>query len=241
MPQNVPDFRFSEDAVKVRHFLYEFWCARGYPPNLRDAAETTGFDRRRLMQIYRELDLGIMVVIDQETENVNILKCMPFSAYPTQARLVIDGRFNGYLGCAMEAMAASKMPPFAGKACYIEAYCACCLAPVRLVMTNGALISADPQSALVHVSLSPWYWNATNVMQMCDSMNYVIDRSHAERYERQTARRGAIFTLQQAIAFVSRGVATRMWDPHRPPDFIRPEQLFDGLKALGVDTSVWER
>jgi hypothetical protein len=133
------------------------------------------------------------------------------------------------------------MPPFAGKTCHIEAYCACCLGPVRLVMTDGALVSAEPQSALVHVSLSPWYWNANNVIQMCDSMNFVIDRSHAERYERQTGRRGAIFTLAQANAFVSRGVATRMWDPHRPPDFIRPAEIFDGLKALGVDTSVWER
>ncbi len=241
MPQNVPDFRFSDDAIKVRQFLYEFWCARGYPPDLRDAAEATGFTRRRLMQVYRELDLGIMIVIDQEADNVNLLKCMPFSAYPTQARLIIDGRFNGYLGCAMEAMAASKMPPFAGKSCNIEAHCACCLAPIGIVMSDGALTSAAPQSALIHVSLSPWYWNTTNVMRMCDSMNFVIDRSHAQRYERQTGRVGALFTMQQAIAFVSRGVATRMWDPHRAPDFIRPAELFEGLKSLGVDLSVWER
>ena len=38
MPQNVPDFRFSEDAIKVRQFLYEYWCANGNPPNLRDSA-----------------------------------------------------------------------------------------------------------------------------------------------------------------------------------------------------------
>lgn len=56
MAQNIPDFRFSEDAIAVRQFLYEFWCARGYAPNLRDAAEATGFTRRRLMQAYRELD-----------------------------------------------------------------------------------------------------------------------------------------------------------------------------------------
>jgi hypothetical protein len=241
MPQNVPDFRFSDDAIAVRKFLYEFWCQRGYPPNLRDSAEATGFSRRRLMQVYRELDLGIMIVIDQHSENVNILKCMPFSAYPTQARLIIDGKFHSYLGCAMESVAASKMPPFAGKNCHIEAYCACCLAPIGLVMSDGVIKSAEPQSALIHVSLSPWYWNTTDVMQMCDSMNYVIDRSHAERYEHQTGKRGAIFTLEQALAFVSRGVSTRMWDPHRAPDFIRPAELFDGLKALGVDMSVWER
>lgn len=240
MAQNIPDFRFGDDAIKVRQFIYQFWCERGFPPNLRDAAESTGFDRRRLMQAFRELDLGIMIVIDQEAENVNILKCMPFSAYPTQARLLLGGKFHSYLGCAMEAMAASRMPPFAGKACEIEAYCACCLAPARLVMTDGAIVSAQPQSLLVHVSLSPWYWNTTNVMRMCDSMNFVLDRSHAERFERQSGRRGAIFTLDQSLKFVSRGVATRMWDPHRPPDFIRPAQMFDGLKSLGVDLSVWE-
>lgn len=241
MPQNVPDFRFSEDAIKVRQFLYEFWCERGFPPSLRDAAEATGFDRRRLMQTYRELELGIMIVIDQEAENVNLLKCMPFSAYPTQARLSFSGRFHSYLGCAMEAVAASRMPPFAGKACEIDAYCACCLKPARLIMTDGAIVSAQPQSLLVHVSLSPWYWNTTNVMRMCDSMNFALDRAHAERFEHQTGRRGALFTLDQALAFVSRGVSTRMWDPHRPPDFIRPAGMFDGLKSLGVDLSVWER
>jgi hypothetical protein len=241
MPQNVPDFSFSEDAIKVRQFLYEFWCERGYPPNLRDAAEATGFDRRRLMQTYRELDLGIMIVIDQEAENVNLLKCMPFSAYPTQARLSFGGKFHSYLGCAMEAVAASKMPPFAGKQCEIEAYCACCLKPGRLIMTDGKIVSAQPQSLLVHVSLSPWYWNTTNVMRMCDSMNFALDRSHSDRFEHQTGRCGALFTLDQALAFVSRGVSTRMWDPHRPPDYIRPATMFEGLKSLGVDLSVWER
>lgn len=69
MPQNVPDFHFSENAVKVRQFLYEYWCANGHPPNLRDSADATGLTRRQLMQAYRELDLGIMINIDQETEN----------------------------------------------------------------------------------------------------------------------------------------------------------------------------
>jgi Alkylmercury lyase len=241
MPQNVPDFHFSEDAAKLRQFLYEFWCTNGYAPNLRDAHEATGLSRRQLMQAYRELDLGLMVNIDQETENVNLLKCMPFSAYPSQAKLFVDNTFHGYLGCAMEAVAASRMPPFQGKACQIRAFCSCCLGAVELVMTEGTLVSIKPKTTFIHVSLSPWYWNATNVAQMCDSMNFMIDPSHAERYERQSGRRGARFTLQQAIAFVSRGTSTRMWDPHRAPDIIRPEQVFDGLKALGVDTSVWER
>jgi hypothetical protein len=241
MAQNVPNFSFSENAIKVRQFLYEFWCANGNAPNLRDTHEATGLSRREIMQAYRELDLGVMIVIDQETENVNLLKCMPFSAFPSQVRLFLHGKFHSYLGCAMEGMAASKMPPFAGIECRLETYCSCCLAPVSVVMKDGALVAANPASTLIHVSLSPWNWNTTNVMKMCDSMNYVIDRSHAERYERQTGRRGAIFTLAQGLNFVARGTASRMWDPHRAPDFIRPEDILDGLKMLGVDTSVWER
>ena len=79
-----PNFSFSEDAIKVRQFLYEFWCANGAGPNLRDTHEATGLSRRGIMQAYRELDLGVMIVIDQETENVNMLKCMPFSAFPAR-------------------------------------------------------------------------------------------------------------------------------------------------------------
>src|SRR5260370_29482437 len=105
MAQNVPNFSFSDNAIRVRQFIYEFWCANGNAPNLRDTHEATGFSRREIMQAYRELDLGLMIVVDQETENVNLLKCMPFSAFPSQVRLFIHAKFPSYLGCPMEQMA----------------------------------------------------------------------------------------------------------------------------------------
>ena len=36
MPQNVPAFEFSDAAKALRAFVYEFWCAHGRGPNLRD-------------------------------------------------------------------------------------------------------------------------------------------------------------------------------------------------------------
>ena len=42
--------------------------------------------------------------------------------------------------------------------------------------------------------------------RMCDSMNFVIDADHADRYERMTATRGIRATLDQAREFV-RGTA----------------------------------
>ena len=45
MPQQVPEFRFSEDALRLRQFLYEHWCAHGHGPNLRAANQATGLPR----------------------------------------------------------------------------------------------------------------------------------------------------------------------------------------------------
>jgi len=70
MPQNVPAFQFSDDAKKVRQFIYEHWCREGRGPNLREAYEGTGLARERLVDVYRELDLGLIVTIQQDTQNV---------------------------------------------------------------------------------------------------------------------------------------------------------------------------
>ncbi len=94
MPQNVPAFRFSDDALRVRQFIYDHWCRDGRAPNLREVHEATGFGRGRLIEVYRELDLGLVITVHQETQNVNILKCQPFSSYPSQVAVRIDGRFH---------------------------------------------------------------------------------------------------------------------------------------------------
>ena len=239
MPQNVPEFRFSEDALKVRQFLYEYWCAHGHGPNLRAAHEATGLPRQRLLDAYRELDLGLVCTIDQTTQNGSILKLQPFSSYPSQVEVHIDGRFHSFAGCAMESIALSRMPPFAGKEIRLESYCACCLAPVTIVARDGDLLSRTPASALIHVSTSPREWNTTNIVCMCDSMNFVLDADHALAYERAICRRGVVFTPEQAQRFVADTGKNRMWRYEWPPVALRPERVIAGIRALGVDVTNW--
>ena len=62
MPQNVPEFRFSDDALKLRQFVYEHWCTHGHGPNLRAAHEATGLSREQILEAYKQLDLGIMCI-----------------------------------------------------------------------------------------------------------------------------------------------------------------------------------
>jgi hypothetical protein len=237
MPQNVPTFEFSDDAKRLRAFVYEFWCEHGHGPNLRAVHEGTGFDRRTVVQGYKELQLGIICVVDQDSQNCNLLKFQPFSSFPSQVEVWIDGAFHSYAGCALESVAISRMPPFAGKLLTLKSYCACCLAPIDLSATDGIVTPAD--GALVHISTTPWDWNNDDILHQCDSMNFVIDAAHAERYERIVSRRGTLLTIEQTAMFVKATGDSRMWDYEWPPAMLNPAAVVKGMKLLGADVSAW--
>ena len=239
MPQNVPSFEFSDDARRVRQAIYEHWCAHGRAPNLRAMREATGLGRERLVEVYRELDLGLILTLDQRTNQLAILKCQPFSSYPSQVEVHLDGRFHCWAGCAMESIAISRMPPFAGRELRLESYCACCLAPISLVARDGDVRPTSASAPLVHVSTTPREWNATDIVCMCDSMNYVLDADHALAYERQISRRGVLFTIEQARRFVAGTGDNRMHRYDWEPVSLVPSRVIAGIKALGVDVSNW--
>jgi hypothetical protein len=237
MPQNVPVFEFSDAAKKLRAFVYEHWCERGHGPNLRAAHEGTGLDRRTIIQAYKELQLGIICVVDQDSANCNLLKFQPFSSYPSQVAVHIDGTFHSYAGCALESVAISRMPAFEGKTLSLESYCACCLAPIDLSAVDGVVSPSD--GALVHISTTPWDWNNDDIIHQCDSMNFVLDAAHADRYERIVSRRGVLLTIEQTALFVKATGDERMWQYDWAPATLNPAAVIKGMKLLGVDVSAW--
>ena len=239
MPQNVPTFEFSDRAKQVRAFVFEFWCEHGRGPTLREVHEATELDRRRIIQAYKELQLGIVITVDENTQNCNLLKAPPFSSYPSQVRAYIDDEFHSFVGCASEAVAFSHMPPFKDKTVRLESHCACCMEPVTLVSKNFELQSVTPPGVFLHISLSPYDWNNVDMVRMCDAMNYVIDADHAERYERQTSTRGVLVNLDQAKMFVQNVAKERMWNYHWAPGTMNPRAVIKGFQMMGVDTSPW--
>ena len=122
MPQNVPTFEFSDRAKQVRAFVFDFWCEHGRGPTLREVHDATKLDRRRIIQAYKELQLGIVITVDENTQNCNLLKAPPFSSYPSQVRAYIDDEFHSFVGCASEAVAFSHMPPFKDKTVRLESH-----------------------------------------------------------------------------------------------------------------------
>src|SRR5690348_16528552 len=149
VPQNVHPFDFSDAAKQLRAFVYDYWCAHGHGPNLRAVHEGTGLDRRTIVQGYKELQLGIICVVDQDSQNCNVLKFQPFSSFPSQVEVWVDGAFHSFAGCALESVAISRMPAFEGKSLLLRSYCACCLAPIDLDAREGVVSPAD--GALVHI------------------------------------------------------------------------------------------
>lgn len=240
MPQNVPPFEFSEDALRLRAFVFEFWCEHGRGPTLREAHEALGLDRRAIVQAYKQLQLGIVVVVDEDSQNCNLVKAPPFSSFPSQVRAYVDDEFHSFAGCASEAVAFSNMPPFKDKTIRLESHCACCLEPVTLVSRNFELQSVTPEGVLLHLSLSPWDWNNVDMRAMCDAMNFVHDAEHAARYERQVARRGVLVNLDQAKMFVQNVAKERMWNYHWAPGTLNPKAVIKGFEMMGVDVSPWK-
>jgi len=239
MPQNVPAFEFTDEAKAVRQFVFEFWCEHGRGPNLRDVHEATDLDRRAIIDAYKALQLGIIITVDESTTQCNLLKAPPFSAYPSQVAVLLDGAFHSWAGCASEAVAISKMPPFAGRDITLESYCACCLKPITITSRDFEWQTASPESVLLHISLSPHDWNTGSMTAMCDSMNFVIDAEHAERFERQVSRRGVLLDLDQTTQFVTYTATQRMHDYHWPPQTMMPGIVIDLFEGYGVDVSNW--
>ncbi|MCH8190118.1 MAG: hypothetical protein IIC80_02050 [Chloroflexi bacterium] len=239
--KQVPPFEWREDSLKLRQFVYEFWCERSYGPNMRDMHEGVALSRRQILDALYELQMGGMCVLDLNSPHQSMHRFLPFSGYPTPVKAFIGDRFLGYIGCAMETVAFSKMPPFEGQEVRIESYCACCLAPVTVTSKDGKTLSQQPGTVLIHVGLNPWDWNKISHNPMCDSMNYVIDAGHARKYEGMVSSKGVVFTMTQAEGLVKGVADNRMWDYNWPTGSGDPGQVIESIRSLGVDVSPWEQ
>ena len=239
MAQYVPKLEWSERALSARQFIFDFWAEHGRGPNLRHAHEGTGLSRRDLVQAYKELQTGIVMVVDQDSPNCDILKIPPYSAVPSQVEMYVDDEFHSFIGCAHEAVAVSNMPHFKGKEVRLESYCACCLAPITFWSKEFQITRCTPENPLVHVGTPLWDWVHDDMKAMCDNVNLVIDTDHALEYEKQIGRRGVVFTMEQVRDYVEPAVGIRGWDYHWPSQSMNPEALIARIKELGVDLSAW--
>src|SRR6266536_615931 len=94
MPRYVPPFEWTDDALRLRQFMFDFWFEQRRPPNLHDAHRALGMDRRTIQVAYQLLELGKNCTVDQRTQNFNLLKAPPFASFPTLYPMFTDDQFH---------------------------------------------------------------------------------------------------------------------------------------------------
>ena len=110
-----PEIEWTEDALQLRQFVFDYWGENKRAPNLAAMHAGTGIERRRLMGGAQASAAGIVFVIDEASPNCDILKAPPFSAFPSQVEMYLDGEFHSYIGCAHEGIGVSWTPYFRGR------------------------------------------------------------------------------------------------------------------------------
>jgi len=232
--------RWDDDCLALLTFLYAFWSRERRPPNLADVHAGTGFSRRDVRRLYRRLQAGFAVVVDDERVNLSLLKAPPFSATPTPVAGYVDGGFLSYLGCPAEAVSASNLPPLADATLTVRSACACCFAPIELDLHRMEVVRADPHEPVVVAVTPPWEWEeGVRSDHVCDAFHYVLDRYHGERFAAELARRPVFLELWQMREMARGAGEGRMRDRDWPPIRIDARRTIEGLTALGVDTSPW--
>ncbi len=239
MPQHVPEIEWTEDALELRQFVFDYWGENKRAPNLAAMHAGTGIQRRRLMEALKLLQLGIVFVIDETSPNCDILKAPPFSAFPSQVEMFVDGEFHSYIGCAHEGIGVSWTPYFRGKEVELRTYDAHTLEPITLVSKDFKLISAEPSEPLILCTEVIWDWVSTDMKHMCDHTNFVLSRENGAAYEASIGRRGIYFTVEQVAEYIAFVLNIRIYDYHWPAMTMDPPMIINRLRELDVDLSPW--
>jgi hypothetical protein len=232
--------QFSEGAKDVLDFLYRFWGEHRRPPNLADVHRSTGLAMRDIRRVYRELMAGFAISFDDWTLNLGLKKVTPFSATPTSVLIEHHGWFHSYVGCPAEAITVSAMPMFHQSVLTVRSSCECCYEPIELQIKNMEIVASPTPEPLVSMVGSPYEWeHGVSADRVCDSIHFVLDASHARRYEEQVNRTGITLTLAQLRDLGSSVAKRRMWDRDLPPIWIDGQKIVEAYEAAGVDVSPW--
>lgn len=230
---------WSPGAERLLSFVLTFWVENRRPPNTADVYHGVGYDDYAARRLYRELQLGLAAVVADDRLQLNIVKVLPFSATPTPNRLMIDGQFIAYVGCAGEAFSVSGLPMLELTEFEVESACSCCYAPIRLSYLGPKLLTPSDELPMVAVVGNPHMWEyGVLADRVCDDFHFVLDAEHAERFARRISRRQVTMQAQQ-LADLSRPISLRRMRDPASRLWLDAEIHMNAFASLGVDISLW--
>jgi hypothetical protein len=228
-------FEFSEDAKRIRMFLYNHFVAQGSSPQLTTIRHDLDMSQEQTWDGLHELERANFVIFVPGTED--ILKVPPFSALPNRFRLTAEDGRKWYAGCAGEATTLNGFLP--GVRVTIDSSCPTCWEPISFEVRDREMLSLQSDEAVIHIGTHPDRFRE-NWIVTCDSINFFCSPEHVTEWEKAVPeRRGAHFPIQNAMKWTDRTAQLRL-DYDRPSNQYVPGAWRNSFPALGADVSAWE-
>ena len=138
------------------HFILESFVEQGQAPHYTDIARafsvSPGEGKRRLHDLMAE---RLANWLFPETDLIAAFA--PFSNLPTQYRITVEGEQKWFAQCGLESLAMCWL--FPGKTVQVDAPCLDCGEPMRVLLCDGEIESAEPEDIhfYVDIPMRKWY------------------------------------------------------------------------------------
>lgn len=224
---------FTPTAKAVRRYLYDQFLTHGRSPNIQQIMRDTGLSRVALRDALLELERGVMVMIERDTDGV-IIKCPPWANIPTPHVIEIGGRHVSYAGCAFEALNACYSYP--GKLVTIRTSCPHCGDPITMDLRDDDVPGFAPRDTVTHIGINPKLW-ANNWIAACANNNFFPSMEHVRSWEREHPEfAGASLPLLQARELTR--YKNRL-DYERGPDIGGGVGMLDQVRKFNAAPKAW--
>lgn len=226
---------FSPHALGVRRHVYEEFLASGRCSNAAGIMHATGLSRHELRAALDELERGVMVMLERDTDGV-IIKCPPWANMPTPHVIELDGREVGYAGCALEALNMCFVYP-EGRV-RIRSACPDCGEAIVLDFDQYDLAGYGPRGIVLHVGVDPRRWGE-NWVAACANNNFFVDAEHVRRWEAEFPQhRGVTVAIEDARERIH--YRNRL-DYDRGADGGDGRAMVEWLRSRGTIPDAWSR
>ena len=221
---------YSEELRKrIRKAIFDHFLAHSAPPVVEELMTAYSLSREAAAGVLNDLQAARHIALVKGT--ARILMAFPFSAVATAFRVEVDER-RYFANCAWDAIAFHAM---LGSPVRVESFCHHCAAPIRLELSGGQTVRAEPEDALVYLAVPAARW-WDDIITTC-GITMVLFASPAHRDASDLgASAGASLTPDQTHALSVPLYARKLeFDYQRPSK----EALLQNFARIGITGEFW--
>lgn len=190
--------QFYETAKRVRKTVMDQVLDDGTCPKVADIAETLKLSKEEVAVIFKDLEAGIVVAVQNEAhagleyfqgekldqplpEVGEIFYARPFASFKNHYPIWVGGRQKWYGECAVEVTGVSAM--FPGKEVVVRSICRQTKEPVELIGRDGVLLDYSPKTLRVQFGF-PVRYMPDDAVGWCDFNSFFSSEEAAQEWRK---------------------------------------------------------